>query len=131
MEKPNPASNKLVSTFWPAPVRSRDTRAASTPTRQYRPAPTSVDGHSRFDGPAFLIARHAHDPAERLRHDVVAALTREGTGRPVAGDGGVHEAHVELRDRVIADAETLRRARPEALDDDVAALRETVEEADG
>ena len=43
---------------------------------------------------------------------------------PVAGDRAVDEARVAFRERVVAHAQPLHHARPEALDEDVVVLRE-------
>ena len=69
-----------------------------------------------------------HQPGFGLDHEVVAGPAGIGRGRPVAGDREMDEARVQRLERRVAEPQPVETARPEVLDEHVAAGDQAAED---
>src|SRR6266852_1210265 len=76
------------------------------------------------DGWAVGLPGDGHDAAEGLHERLVAGTVLPRAGPSERRDRAIDQARVERGQGVVAEAETLHRARPEILDQDVGALHQ-------
>ncbi len=111
-------SSSDTSIRWPTPDRS----AASTPTAPSSPVTTSVIATPSFVGwPPSPSEKPVIDisPADRLGDEVVARLRGVGSVGSVARDRKVHEARVQLAQRLLGQSQAIHSASPEVLDEHI------------
>ena len=107
--------------------RSGDDRR-QYPDDALHPSAGGVADGARGVGLVVRVAVQRGEPGKRLVVDVVARVAGVGARRTVAGHGAVDETGVDLRHRLVVDAEALGRARSEADAHRVRCGGETVED---
>ena len=118
-ESARPASKSDVSMYCPRPEEERQWTAARMAASAKSPAPRSVSGSPAFTGgrPGSPVTDMIPDAPWAT--EIEPALRRRGPGLPVAGDGGVDEARVLLRERRVVESQARHHAGPVVLDEDV------------
>ena len=100
-------------------------------TAREQPGRDVADRDPDLHRPAALVVRLAgdrHQPADRLRDEVVAGLPGVRPGRPEPGDREVDEVRVELPEDVVAEPEPGEPADPVVLDEHVRVADEPAED---
>src|SRR5437773_3458659 len=89
-------------------------------------------GHRDADPHGALTGQPGdrHEPAHALGDLVVARPLGVRAGLAEAGDRAVDDPRIDLRQRLVVDAEPLLHVRPEVLDDDVGARRQLLDDLD-
>jgi len=119
-------------------VEDRDLHAAplavgvALPERRERRGERVDAGTDVADGDAHLHrlvgrAGHPHDPTLRLEQEVVGLAVAVRAVGAVSRDAHAHQARPALVETLPAEAETLERARPEVVHEDVGTPQEPVE----
>ncbi len=111
-----------ISTFCPRRERVRASSASTTPWAADMPADQVADRVADLHGRTVREAREIHHAGLRLDHQVVARSVRLGARLAEPRHRAVHEARVQARERAIAEAELVHRARTEVLQQHVALL---------
>ena len=86
----------------------------------------NADAHRALPGQAG----HRHQSAHALRDLVEARPVGVGAVLAEAGDAGVNQLRIDLRQRLVVDAEALLHVGPEILDHDVGLLDHALERGD-
>ena len=105
--------------YWPAAGGGAPVDGREDGGEREEPGPEIGDRQPGFHRRSSRLAGDRHDPRCSLRHQIKPTLRRRGPGLPIAGDRGVDEARVLLRERRVVEPQARHHAGPVVFDEDV------------